>query len=395
MRIIAIESVKPESVLARPLYDPGMRLLVNKGVILNAPLIRKLKERGYRYIYIQEEGTESIEVEDLISIDTGQKVLDDVETTFTRIRELTGYEKATIKVISDRIEFQSKFLHLQAKGSFQKNVAKLVGELLQKTRPVIGSFALSMLGTNPLSHAMDVAVLSILIGQRFQYEVNELVRLAKAALLHDCGMQSTPEILNKPYFLLTDEELAQYKEHPREGFNMLDGFQAFTPMETQAVLQHHENQNGTGFPLNHLGDNLAPKAGQRQERGKIFRWAEIIAVADRYVRYASGDLTELPLTPQETLTTLIKESGTILNSKIVKEFGNILNVYPKGAVVKILDSYEPSIIGYEGVVSQVNSTALDRPQVILLRSAQGNKIKPSLVNLKDDKHARLELLFSR
>lgn len=388
-----MKNLEEGMVVARPVYDENMRLLVNSGIVLSNSLIENLERRGYKYIYIQEAGTEDIEVEEPVSVDVSRRVVTEIDKTFDKMRNLSKAELSMLKAVSEKLNMQNRFIHLTWRGSFRKNVLGLVKDLFYSKMTTISSFSLSMLGTSALSHAMDTTILSILIGKRFHYELKELVSLATACLLHDCGMQFLPELGGKPYFLYDEEERLVYQKHPRLGYVLLESLDSFTPTETQTILQHHENQDGSGFPSGYKGDNDAPVNKRRGERGRIFRWAEILAVADRYIKYCSGDLTEVPKTPPESIATLIKESKTILNSTIVKEFSSIISVFPKGAVVKVVNARDKSIVGSEGVVCKENLKYMDRPQIILLRSRIKVKMKPTLVDLSNDDSAKLELLF--
>lgn len=395
MKIIGMKNIAEGSVIARPIYDENMQLLINKGVVLSMSNIDKLQKRGYKYIYIQEEGTENIEPEEEpVSVEVSRSVVSEIGNAFSSMRKLSGREMNALKAVSERLTLQGKFMNLMNKGAFWKNSIKLVEKLFYRNKPTISSFSLSLIGTSPLSHAMDVTVLTILLGQRFHYDLKELIGLATSCLLHDSGMQLLPDILNKPYFLLNEEELEIYKSHPRLGYKLLDALSSFTPIQTQTILQHHERQDGKGFPLAYKGNNEEPYKIRRPQRQQIFRWAEIIAVADRYVRYCSGDLSEVPKSPQEAVACLINESGEILNETVVKEIGNVINIFPRGVVVKVVNSKDPTIIGYEGVVARENQKHMDRPQLILLRTKKGKKIQPRLIDLEDDSQAKLELLFN-
>ena len=393
MKIVSLENVKPGAIIARPLYDETMRLLVNKGVVVTQSLIIKLGQRGHSYIYLQAEGTEEIEIEDTIPVSVSKKTADDLSAIFKLIRNLSPKEKQSIEEHTDKIGLRGKFHILAKHGLFRRNTAKIVDSLLLLKTPIISSFSLSMLSANPISHAMDTAILSILLGLRFGYSRKELYELAAAALLHDCGMLFMVELAEKKYFQMDTEELESYKDHPRLGYSFLDYLNSFLPLETQTVLQHHENQDGTGFPSALTGTNSKPTIEQRRERGQIFRMAEIVSVADRYIRYCSGEFSEIPKNPVEAVSCLKAESGTLLNSKIVDEFGKIVNLFPTGAIIRIQKSDDPSIIGFEGVVRNENYREMGKPVVILLRSNLGEKIKPKVVNMSNDSSGKIELLF--
>ena len=393
MKIISLKNTQPGAIVARPIYDETMRLLANKGVVLNRALITKLEERGHKYIYIQAEGTEGIIIEDTIPIEISKRISNEVGETLKKITNLSKKEKDAVNQSVDKLGIRGKFNNLSQNGSFRINIARFVNALIHLKRPVISSFALSMLGANPVSHAMDVSLLSIMLGQKLNYSQKDLQLLAAASFMHDCGIQMTPDIVEKPCYQLSSEEVEIFKEHPRLGSNLLDYLNYFTPVEIQSVLQHHENQDGSGFPSELKGVDIKNDLDKKVGKAHIFRMAEVIAVADRYVKYCAGEFSEIPKTPAEAINLLLQESGTILNAAVVAQFGKIINIFPKGAVVKVKDSDETSIIGYEGVVSKENYKNMEKPVIVLLRSKENKKISPLIVDLSSDVKGRIDLLF--
>ncbi|MBC8277272.1 MAG: HD domain-containing protein [FCB group bacterium] len=391
MKIVSLNNETLGAVAARPVYDENMGLLVNTGARIDELVIENLRSRGYKYIYIQEEGTERVQPPETFSIEAGRKVAAEVKTTFQKVRSLSMGEQTTLKSVMSRMSLEDRFSNLIPKGPFRKNVKKLVSDIYYRNAETVSSYSLSMLGANPLSHSMDVTLLSILLGKKFSYSFKELTSLAMACLLHDTGLQLFPDIMEKPWFMLNDKEKELYQRHPALGFEILGILNCFPPVETQTVLQHHENQDGTGFPNNLTGTNDKPLKSPQPERGRIFRWAEIVAGADRYVQYCAGNLTDLPLPPIEAIAAVIEDSGTILNSAVVKELVKLVNIFPVGTPVKIADSMNSEIVGYEGLVLEENHEQMELPVVLLLRTRKGQKISPKRVNFANDKTAKLAL----
>jgi len=95
-------------------------------------------------------------------------------------------------------------------------------------------------------------------------EVIDGIRMA--GVIHDLGKISIPaEILSKPG-QISESESALIKQHPRAGFEILQGIDFNWPV-ADIVLQHHERINGTGYPY-----------GLKDE--EILLEAKIIGVAD-------------------------------------------------------------------------------------------------------------------
>lgn len=386
--------IRPElqgKILAQPIFDERRILLVNAGIVLNSDLISSLKSRGLKYLYIEEPGTEEIEIVDHIPRQAERSVAHEVNDTFTKIRTLSGGDKTAVSAVFNKLSNDGRFKQLAPKGSFRKTVNQLVSDLFSADLTNLSSFSLSMLGTNPLSHTMDVTLLSVLLAKRFHYDFKAIMSLATASLLHDAGMQLLTLPEDKPVYKYSPEEREIYQQHPLESFRLLDSLKSFSLLEMQTVLQHHENQDGSGFPNGMKGKNREPVKSLVKERGLIFRWAEIIAVADRYVQYCSGNLTEKPLIPQKAVQRVLEEEGRILNSTIVNELVNLINVFPLGTPVKIIDSNKLDLVGYHGVVCRVNDKCLDRPEIIMVKSPHGQKIDPFKIDFKDDKNLKLEM----
>lgn len=378
-------------ILAQPIFDERRILLINSGIVLNSDLILSLSIRGLKYIYIEEEGTEEIRIEDPLPRQAERSVAHEVNDTFNKIRTLSGGDKTAVSAVFNKLSNDGRFKQLAPKGNFRKTVNQMVSDLFSADLSNLSSFSLSMLGTNPLSHTMDVTLLTILLAKRFHYDFKDLISLATAALLHDAGQQLLTLPENKHLYEYTPEEYEIYKQHPAEGYRLLDSFKSFSLLEMQTVLQHHERQDGSGFPNGFKGNNLEPVKSASKIRGMIFRWAEILAVADRYVQYCSGNLTPIPLTPQQAVLKVLEEEGTILNSMIVNELVNLINVFPLGTPVKIVDSNKFDLVGYQGVVCRVNERHLDRPEVIMTKSPHGQKIDPFKIDFKNDRMVKLEM----
>lgn len=79
-------------------------------------------------------------------------------------------------------------------------------------------------------------------------------------LMHDIGEFSvSPEILNKPG-KLTAEETSLMRTHCQLGYDMLKKIDFPWPV-AEAVLQHHERLDGSGYPRGLKGDQILLEAG--------------------------------------------------------------------------------------------------------------------------------------
>jgi putative nucleotidyltransferase with HDIG domain len=106
-----------------------------------------------------------------------------------------------------------------------------------------------------LAHGAGVAELAVALGSQLWIAGERLVRLCRAALLHDIGKRYVPrDVLDKPGPLLAHERQL-VEAHPAVGATMLR--QAGLHTEAAIVRNHHERWDGTGYP-DRLGADAIP-----------------------------------------------------------------------------------------------------------------------------------------
>ncbi len=137
------------------------------------------------------------------------------------------------------------------------------------------------------SHSVNVSLYSMLIGKWLKLPESEIKLLLNAGILHDVGKTKVPmEILNKrgP---LTQSEFDVIKKHSVYGFELVKDIPDINEKVKNAVLMHHEKENGTGYPY-----------GMKSEGISYF--AKIISIADVFDALTSERVYKSRLTPFDT-----------------------------------------------------------------------------------------------
>ncbi len=190
-----------------------------------------------------------------------------------------------------------------------------------------------------LTHSLNVSLLSMLIGRWMGLSPQDISALGQAGLLHDIGKAMIPDqILNKPA-KLTDDECIKIKEHSVIGFELVKDYPWLLHGVADAILGHHERQDGQGYPFG-LGE------------GSIGLYSEILAIADTYDALTSNRVYCPRVSPFSAVDVVWKESFGRLNPRIAKIFydrmtnfyvGNevLLSNQDKGVVIYI-DPSEPT-----------------------------------------------------
>jgi len=299
MRYIPIEMAKPDMVIGNDLFDVLGRLLMSRGSLLTSEYIDRLKDMGIAGVFIDDDISKGIEIEPPIS---------------------PALRSEGMKAL------QNKDLDLC------KNVAKrIVEEIMEKGKFTIDMTDLRSFDNYTFAHSVNVAVLSCAIGMGLNFTENELEDIVLAGLLHDIGKLEIPyEILNKKG-RLTPEEFAIIKTHPQTSYDMICDRLDISSFVKHAILSHHENYDGSGYPNGLAGD-------------KIGKLARILHVADAYDALTSKRPFKEPYTPFVSIEILEGGRGTIYDPASVDAFLEFIPLYPKGSIITLSDGREAIVL---------------------------------------------------
>ena len=233
-------------------------------------------------------------------------------------------------------------------------------------------------------HAVDTAVVAASIGRAFQFEEEELEQLVLGALLMDVGTLLLPwDLVIKPD-RLTFAEFSMLKEHPTFGFEILRQDPLIPLICAHIAFQHHERQDGGGYPRRLLGANKPPTKQEINDKRNIHRFAEVVAVADEYVSLIQPRQSVLPKSPVESIKFLLKASGTHLNSAVVDTLIPMIPIYSVGSRVQLIAAHDPKLVGATAIISKVNQERQDRPEITMLYNAEGEWIEHEIHNLDEN-----------
>jgi HD-GYP domain-containing protein (c-di-GMP phosphodiesterase class II) len=108
------------------------------------------------------------------------------------------------------------------------------------------------------THSVNVGVLSLLLAKKYfgSSDRHNLRELGVGFFLHDLGkIQVDPAIINKEG-KLTFDELQAMRRHPLYGFNILNDANQLTTECKLIILEHHEKENGSGYPYGLYGEEI-------------------------------------------------------------------------------------------------------------------------------------------
>ena len=169
--------------------------------------------------------------------------------------------------------------------------------------------ALDLREHNTCLHSQRVRGYTELIARRFGVDYKTRREIGFGALLHDVGKIAVPDqILLKPD-KLTDEEWQEMRKHPEAGYRIVKRI-GFLKDAAEIVYAHHEKFGGGGYPRGLKGTTIP-------------MGARMFMVADVYDALTSERPYHSPITYDEALEVIRKESGSHFDPSVVDAFAAI------------------------------------------------------------------------
>lgn len=299
MRFIPIENIEPGMVIVKNIYDENGRKLLGRNKKMTAPLIEKIRYLGYPGVYIYDRFSEHEEFAEIINEED-------------RIKMMQSLKSMNL----DQIFFLSN---------------KIVDDLLDQEEIHLDFNTLRHYHNSTYEHSLNVAIAAVTCGIGMGLNNCQLRELALSAMFHDIGKECIPlEILDKPG-PLTPDERAIIRCHPEFGYEMLKERSEFPSTVRVSILQHHENDDGTGYPR-----------GLSHE--EIYLYARIIHVADVFDALLSKRAYKDEYSALETIEYLMANCDRMFNYKVVTTFLNYITVYPVGVTVTLSTGAKAHVI---------------------------------------------------
>jgi putative nucleotidyltransferase with HDIG domain len=162
------------------------------------------------------------------------------------------------------------------------------------------------------SHSENVAKYAVAIAEEMSFSTNDIEMVREACELHDIGKIGIGDtILSKPAELSPDE-MEQIRLHPETAVKILEPLN-FLGSVVDLVRQHHEHYDGTGYPGGRKGEDIAIGA-------------RVIHLADAYDAMRSArSYRKIPLTKEEAIYEIKKNTGTQFDPKVVEAFLKIVD----------------------------------------------------------------------
>jgi HD-GYP domain-containing protein (c-di-GMP phosphodiesterase class II) len=341
-----VKDLVPEQFFSKPVYLDQHFVITAPGMAVTAGMKGALQEWGFETVMSEgkpreeysPEGIPAAETEStdsLESLESGQLKKAEVlyldfqryvETLFSQMSAFItpNYNKMAEKIrdICDAVRNDGRYL-LRA---------------LTAAEPADRSPTTSYL----VSHTVKSTILAIIIGSYLKLPNHRLIEVGIAAVLHEAGMLClSPEIYTSTGPLSQEDQKALLS-HPILGYKLLKSFDLPLTVIT-AALEHHERENGEGYPRRLTGE-------------KIGFYSKIIAVACSYEAQTSKRPYKMTKDSFSGMVDMLKNEGKQYDDTVIRALVFSLSIYPIGIYVLLSD-------GRKGQVVDVNPEAPQYPLV--------------------------------
>ena len=300
MRRVNIDSIQIGVKLARTIFNSDGGVLLTKGIDLKESYIEKLKKYGVSEIYLDDELSADLIIEDIMRDQTRNEAV------------------VLVKKMMNSYHFSTS---LDIEG-VKEMVNKIIDELLGNRDILYNLSEIKSVDDYTFEHSVNVCILSIITGIGLGFDLQRLRDLGTGAMLHDIGKLSIPqEILKKPSQLTVDE-FEEIKKHTIFGYEMLKKTEKVNLVSAYIAFGHHERYDGSGYPLQLKNDNI-----------QIY--ARIVAVADVYDALTSDRVYRKKLKPNEVYEYITSLGVNHFDPKVIESFVKYVTLYPVGTGVQL------------------------------------------------------------
>jgi HD-GYP domain-containing protein (c-di-GMP phosphodiesterase class II) len=221
-----------------------------------------------------------------------------------------------------------------------------------------------------LAHALHCALVARLMGRRLGWPDDRTQTLMKAALTMNIATLELQGRLAAQGVPPTPAQLEKIKAHPAQGVEMLRAAGVADPIWLEAVAQHHERPDGSGYP---------------QGLRAIGELATALRHIDVFMAKTAPRAMRAPLSTQVAARQLFQEDGGgPVSAAIIKEFG----IYPPGELVQ-LESGELAVVVRRSANARTPQAAsiTDRQGMPMVNTVVRDTAKPeyAIVSVSTDK----------
>ncbi len=209
------------------------------------------------------------------------------------------------------------------------------------------------------SHQVNVMIYALKVGMGMEYTRERLLELGLSAMHYDIGLFRIPESILRKSGRLSEGEAEIVKTHVFIGRDILSAFKGMFPVLQDVAYQHHERENGQGYPQGLRGS-------------EINELAKIIGLLDSYEAMTHSRPYRKALGPSFSAKELLKSKHAAYSPNVIKAFLREISLYPVGSYVRLNNRAVAEVV-------ETNQNHPLRPTVRILFDGEGNEVVDDVV----------------
>jgi HD-GYP domain-containing protein (c-di-GMP phosphodiesterase class II) len=330
MRIISLDAVKGNELLAKDIYNKNDLILMSAGIVVKKEYVKRLKELHIGYIYVEDEIGQGVNLTNSLELQLQEQCSDAVRNILLKYSYQDDAELEEIKSVADEIIY----------------------DIMQEPEVIYTLSSIRDKSDSTYSHSINVCALSVILAFRLKLPKSKIRDIAVGCLLHDIGFTYiTIDYNNLMVETCTEKELKEIKKHIIYGYSAIEKMDWLSQTAKDIVISHHERIDGSGYPFHLKEDRI--KIGSR-----------IAAVCDEFDSRVYGNMT-MKNKAHEAIDYIVSQADVKFDLEVVKAFRDSVAAYPTGTIV-ITNQ------GETGIVLRQNAQFPTRPVIRIIKDSDGN-----------------------
>ena len=342
LKILLRSQIQLGIPLARNIYDvTGKLLMIQTGILRTEQQLTKLLRHGaYVDASLADDGVENALFAQPLQRAAPTGLLQEWEHIPTLLQTLFTHP-------AGKHDFPAQVAHVAAHilKLHDKNVDFSIYRIVRQEKYLASRYG--------YTHAVHTAVLCLLLSRHFEWPADRMMSLVKAALTMNMTIAKLQGTMAAQTGPVEKKQRTEIYHHPEKTVALLKRLGVTDDNWLTAVQQHHEQEDGTGYPT-----------GCKE----ISEIANVLRVADVFTSKISPRTFRAALSAQEGISRIFHDDkGGPMSTAMIKTLG----IYPPGEFVRLATGelgivVERTANSKAPIVASITDTA-GRPVPRLLR----------------------------
>ncbi|NPV90879.1 MAG: HD-GYP domain-containing protein [Firmicutes bacterium] len=329
---VLLSEVNPGDKLGQDIFIGQSKLLVSRGTVISQRTLNRIHREGYQSLVIETEDL-SEEAKPAAAAAEGGYSLEQLQSNLDQMR----HNIAKTRYIVEEV-MRGRPIPIDVA---REVVSVVCDKVLNREDLYSDLMTLRSKDNYTFEHSLGVCIIGTTIARAARLPRKEFETLSLTSLMHDIGKLGIEDHILKKPGPLSREEYTAIKQHPLMGYRIvLRDLNNETIADS--VLQHHENEDGSGYPYGLRGEKIHP-------------YAKIIHIADTFdaiVANRAYSARRTPIKAFEEINLNIERYDYSIYQDFIKQFSQ----YYIGSLVTLNT-------GHEGYIMHIDSDNPGQPMI--------------------------------